>query len=75
MAEENQNKRSVKDYLDNVFSDEGLKSDITITMTDKTLRKTSAYLVGTAFVITLMVFGIRGVVKNIEKMDTIKGVG
>jgi hypothetical protein len=69
-----ENKKTVKDYLDNVFSDEGLKSEITITMTDKTLRKTSVYLVGTAFVITLMVFGIRGVIRNMEKIDTIKGV-
>ncbi len=65
--------KTLKDYLDNVFSDEGLKTDIKITMSDQTLRKTSMYLVGSAFVITVMVFGIRGVVKNMEKMDQLTG--
>lgn len=65
--------KTLKDYLDNVLSDEGLKTDIKITMSDQTLRKTSMYLVGSAFVITVMVFGIRGVVKNMEKMDQLKG--
>lgn len=58
-----QSKKTVKDYLDNVLSEEGLKSDIKITITDQTLQKTSAYMIGTALVITLMVFGIRGIVK------------
>ena len=74
MTEENQNKRSVKDYLDNVFSDQGIKSDITINITDKSLQKTSAYLVGTALVITLMVFGIKGILKNMEKINPVKKV-
>jgi len=65
--------KTLKDYLDNVLSDEGLKTDIKITMSDQTLRKTSMYLVGSAFVITVMVFGIRGVVKNMEKMDQLTG--
>ena len=64
---------TIKDYLDYVLSDDGLKTDIKITMTDQTLRKTSMYAVGTAFVITLMVFGVRGVVKNMEKMDKLTG--
>ena len=49
-----------------LFSDDGLKTDIKITMTDETLRKTSLYLVGSGLVITLIVFGIRGIVKNME---------
>ncbi|HEY9084020.1 MAG TPA: hypothetical protein VIN73_11850 [Vicingaceae bacterium] len=64
---------TIKDYLDNVLSDDGLKTDIKITMTDQTLRKTSMYAVGTALVITLIVFGVRGVVKNMEKMDNLTG--
>lgn len=65
--------KTIKEYLDNVLSDEGLKTDIKITMTDQTLRKTSMYAVGTALVITLIVFGVRGVVKNMEKMEKLTG--
>jgi len=63
---ETEEKASLKSYLDNVFGDEGLRTDLTITMTDETLQKTSLYLVGTGLVITLIVFGIRGIVRNME---------
>ncbi|AJR03573.1 MULTISPECIES: hypothetical protein [Flavobacteriaceae] len=63
---ETEERTGIKNYLDNVFSDDGLKTDIKITMTDETLRKTSLYLVGSGLVITLIVFGIRGIVKNME---------
>ena len=60
----NQQKKTVKDYLDNVFSDEGLKSDITVSLTDQSLLKASAYLTGTALVIILMVFGAKEIFKH-----------
>ena len=41
---ETEERTGIKNYLDNVFSDDGLKTDIKITMTDETLRKTSLYL-------------------------------
>ena len=63
---ETEERTGIKNYLDNVFSDDGLKTDIKITMTDETLRKTSLYLVGSGLVITLIVFGIRRIVKNME---------
>ena len=63
---ETEERTGIINYLDNVFSDDGLKTDIKITMTDETLRKTSLYLVGSGLVITLIVFGIRGIVKNME---------
>ena len=63
---ETEERTGIKNYLDNVFSDDGLKTDIKITMTDETLRKTSLYLVGSGLEITLIVFGIRGIVKNME---------
>lgn len=63
---ETEERTGIKNYLDNVFSDDGLKTDIKITMTDETLRKTSLYLVASGLVITLIVFGIRGIVKNME---------
>ena len=63
---ETEERTGIKNNLNNVFSDDGLKTDIKITMTDETLRKTSLYLVGSGLVITLIVFGIRGIVKNME---------
>ena len=63
---ETEERTGIKNYLDNVFSDDVLKTDIKITMTYETLRKTSLYLVGSGLVITLIVFGIRGIVKNME---------
>jgi len=57
-------KKKIKDYLDNAFSDDGFKSDITITLTHQTLIRASAYMIGTALVITLLVHGVNGLVKN-----------
>lgn len=49
MAEEK--KKNVKDYLDALVDKQGLKTEVTITLTDETLIKTSFYLVGTAIII------------------------
>lgn len=48
-------KKGIKQYLDNIFSEEGLKTDIKITLTNETLFKTSATLIGTAVIITILV--------------------
>ena len=66
------NKRNIQQYLDNIFGKDGVKTDIKVTLTDETLLKTSAYLVGTALVITVMVFGIRGVVNKMERVNQLK---
>ena len=63
---ETKEKTGIQNLLDNVLSDDGLKTDLTITLTDETLLKTSLYLVGSGLVITLVVFGIRAAVKNME---------
>lgn len=49
MAEEK--KKNVKDYLDALVDKQGLKTEVTITLTDETLIKTSFYLIGTAIII------------------------
>ena len=59
-------KNKVKSLLDNLVDDEGLKTDITLTMTNQTLIKTAGTLFITATAITVMVFAIRGIVKNSE---------
>lgn len=59
-------KKNIKNYLDNVFSDDGIKTDIKITVTNQTLQRVSLYSIGTVFVSTLIVFGIRGIIKNME---------
>lgn len=43
--------KNVKDYLDALVDKEGLRTEVTITLTDETLIKTSLYLIGTAFII------------------------
>ncbi len=65
-------KKTVKDYLDSLVDEEGLKSDVTITITNKTLFKTAGTLFVTATAITVMVFGIRAIVKNVEKTNALK---
>jgi hypothetical protein len=62
-------KKTIKEYLDNLVDDEGLKSDITITITDKTLFKLAGTLFITATAITVMVFGIRAMLKSEEKAE------
>ncbi|MEM9884338.1 MAG: hypothetical protein AAF849_00480 [Bacteroidota bacterium] len=49
----------VKDYLDALVNEEGLRTEVTVTLTDSTLIKTSVYLIGTAFVSTLLVFLVK----------------
>lgn len=47
--------KNIKDYLDALVDKEGLRTEVTITLTDETLIKTCLYLVGTAFTIIAMV--------------------
>jgi len=51
----------VKDYLDALVDKDGLRTEVTITLTDKTLLKTSLYLIGTAFISTMVVYLIKNV--------------
>lgn len=49
----------VKDYLDALVDKDGLRTEVTITLTDKTLLKASAYLIGTAFISTVIIYLIK----------------
>lgn len=50
---------AVKDYLDALVDKDGLRTEVTITLTDRTLIKTSAYLIGTAFLSTLIIYLVK----------------
>ncbi len=64
MSQQEEKKKGIKGYLDTVFSEDGLKTDIKITVTNQTMLRVSAYALGTAFVITVMVFGVRSIVNQ-----------
>ncbi|MDN5201246.1 hypothetical protein QQ008_07730 [Fulvivirgaceae bacterium BMA10] len=57
-------KANLKNILDSLVDDDGLKTEVTITLTDGTLIKTSMYLVGTVIVGSLAFFAIRGIFNN-----------
>jgi uncharacterized lipoprotein NlpE involved in copper resistance len=59
MAEEK--KKNVKDYLDALVDKQGLRTEVTITLTDETLIKTGLYLVGTAAIIIVMFYGAKAI--------------
>lgn len=65
-------KVSLKNYLDALIDDDGLKTEVTITLTDRTLTKAGIYLVGTVVLGTIAFFTIRGIVQNIEYISTHK---
>lgn len=60
-------KKNVKDYLNALVDKEGLRTEVTITLTDQTLIKTALYLIGTAFIIISMVYGARMISKQATK--------
>jgi hypothetical protein len=59
-------KKNIKTYLDALVDKQGLRTEVTVTLTDATLMKTALYLIGTVLVSTLIVFGIRSVVLKNE---------
>lgn len=54
-------KTSFKNILDSLVDDDGLKTEVTVTLTDKTLIRTSMYLLGTIVAGSVAFFVIRGV--------------
>ncbi|MDW3191907.1 MAG: hypothetical protein R8G66_06070 [Cytophagales bacterium] len=54
-------KTSFKNILDSLVDDDGLKTEVTVTLTDKTLIRTSMYLLGTIIAGSVAFFVIRGV--------------
>ncbi|MFY0689145.1 MAG: hypothetical protein JXQ90_18390 [Cyclobacteriaceae bacterium] len=54
-------KKNLKGFLDSLVDEDGLKTEVTVTLTDRTLIKTSAYIVGTVIAGSILYFSIRGV--------------
>ena len=63
-------RRTVKDYLDSLVDDQGIKSEVTVTLTNGTLWKAAGTLVGSGLAITILVFVVKGIAKNIEQQST-----
>ena len=57
-------KSNLKNILDSLVDDDGLKTEVTVTLTDGTLIKASMYMVGTVIVSSLAYFAIRGTFIN-----------
>lgn len=58
---------NLKGYLDALVDNQGLRTEVTITLTNETLIKTSLYLIGTAAIIIFMVHTAKVVSKNLIK--------
>lgn len=55
-----QNNTNIKNLLDALVDDEGLKTEVTITLTDTTLVKTSLALIATVMIGSISFFTIKG---------------
>lgn len=58
-AQDKEKKGLLKKYLDNTFGDEGLKTDVKITLTNETIFKIIAASVGATVLSTLSYFMIK----------------
>lgn len=67
-------KAGIKGYLDALVDKDGLKTEVKITLTDRTLMKTGIYVVGMVIVSSVAFFTIRGIVKNMESVSSMKAV-
>lgn len=57
-------KSGVKNYLDMLFNEEGLRTDLKITVTDETMYKIIAALIGSGIVVVLFSALIKNAIKN-----------
>ena len=62
-APDKKTKPGILKYLDNTFSDDGLKTDVKITLTNETLVKVIATAVAATVLSTLSYFMIRNMFK------------
>lgn len=65
-------KAGIKGYLDALVDEDGLKTEVKITITDQTLMKTGIYVVGMVIAGSVAFFTIRGIVKNMESVSQLK---
>lgn len=66
---EEKKKMNIKGYLDALVDNQGLRTEVTITLTNETLIKTSLYLIGTGFVIIFMVYTAKAISKHSSKQS------
>lgn len=64
MAESTENKKNLKTYLDALVDKEGLRTEVTVTLTTATLLKTALCLVGTAFIIIVMAYSAKAIAQK-----------
>ena len=57
-------KKQLKGYLDALIDDEGLKTEVTITLTDQTLWKIVGALVGSGLAIVLVAQLLKNAIPN-----------
>ena len=67
-------KRNLKNYLDALVDDEGLKTEVTITLTDRTLIKLIAALVGSGITIILIALTLKNTFPNRQLLRIEKSV-
>ena len=58
--------RNLKGILDSIVDDDGIKTEVTVTMSDATLIKTSAYIIGATMLSSIGFFIIRGIFQNLQ---------
>jgi len=58
---------NIKDLLDSLVDDEGLRTEVTVTLTDTTLMKTSLTLMGTVIISSVSFFLIKGLFRSGQK--------
>lgn len=72
--------KSVKNYLDMLFNEEGLKTDLKVTITDETFIKIVAALIGAGVVVTVFGVLLKRMIKDeqlreiSEKLQAIEGL-
>ena len=64
---ETDKKFNIKEKLDNLINEEGLRTDITITLTPQTRRDIFLIVFGAGLSITAIAFIMRGVLKNMAQ--------
>ncbi len=57
-------KNNLQHLVDSLVDDDGLKTEVTVTLTHDTLIRTSLYLVGTVIVSSIAFFAIQGTIQQ-----------
>lgn len=63
-------KTGLTKYLDSLVGEDGLQTEITITLTDKTMTKLTTYLTLTVILSSVAYFTIRGLAQSMTSKKT-----